>query len=106
MTLLYLVALMLDGIAGFLDAHITDLGIRKGIAVEGNELLTKLSGTVRPKFWQINVYNFGQMLVLSVPGIFGIFYNNNPLIFLSAVMLATDAAGHVKGFFQWRKLGA
>jgi len=96
---------MLDGIAGFFDAHITDIGIRKGVAVEGNEFMTKLFRTVRPKFWQISVYNFGQTALLSVPGVFGIVYNNNPLIFLSAVMLSTDAAGHVKAFFAWRKLG-
>lgn len=107
MRLIFTLALFVDLLAGFLDAHITDLGIRKGISVEGNSMITGLWRTSRPKLWQLITFNLIQASVLCVFAILSP-WNSEPGVFLmlSASALGADAARHFQGAWKWRRLGA
>ncbi len=35
------------------DSYMSDKGIRLGLALEGNRMITWIAGTMTPKFWQL-----------------------------------------------------
>lgn len=46
------------------DAYMSDKGIRRGVAVEGNRMITWIAGTMTPTFWQLYAIDAG---VIRVP---------------------------------------
>lgn len=98
-----------DLLTGWMDARITDKGIKAGIGVEGNELIGKVFGTNKPSLKQLVGYNVGKMALWM--GIAAIFAYHFPAtsatspVYLGRVMMpvfaAVDAAKHYQGFRQW-----
>ena len=60
----------LDAVMGWMDARITNKGIKAGIGVEANEVITTIFRTDKPSLTQLCVYNALQMGVFLGVGLF------------------------------------
>ena len=103
------VLVVLDLIMGWMDARITNKGIKAGIGVEGNGLLVKLAGTDKPSLTKLVVYNVGKLAVwMSIGLVFAYHFPSTTAtspVYLGKVFCplfaAIDAAKHYQGFRQW-----
>ena len=95
----------LDIVMGWMDARITNKGIKAGIGVEANEIITTLYRTNKPSLTQLVIFNTLQMGVFLGLGIAAVHFGteNVPYIGYGALpaVLAVDAAKHYQGFREW-----
>lgn len=92
-------------VCNFLDNAISVVGIRSGVAVEGNTLLVKLAGTDKPPVTAYILYGSGEALLLSIPAIVGIALHRPPWGIVSCGPWIAMIARHIQGYESWRKLG-
>lgn len=91
-------------IATAMDVAITDEGIKKGIAFEGNTLIQKFFG-LKPTLRQLLIY-WGAALALHALLVIGaVFFGIGAESFAAATVVVAGLV-HLKGYQQWRKLGA
>jgi hypothetical protein len=98
-----------DLLTGWMDARITNKGIKAGIAVEGNGLLVKLAGTNKPSLIKLVVYNVAKLsLWVGVGLVFAYHFPSTTTtspVYLGRVLMpvfaAIDATKHYQGFRQW-----
>lgn len=100
------VLVALDLITGWMDARITNKGIKAGIGVEANEVITTLARTNKPSLTTLVLYNVAQMGVFLALGLFlKLHFPGQNLSYVATgglpAFLAVDAAKHYQGFRQW-----
>ena len=98
-----------DLLTGWMDARITNKGIKAGIGIEGNELITTIFRTQKPSLVQLAGYNVAKLaLWMGVGLIFAYHFPatsaTSPVYLgrvLCPIFAAVDAAKHYQGFRQW-----
>ena len=98
-----------DLLTGWMDARITNKGIKAGIGIEGNEILTTIAGTKTPSLKALVIYNLAQLAIgVGVSLIFAYHFPatsaTSPVYLgrvIAPVFAAVDAAKHYQGFRQW-----
>jgi len=92
-----------DVATGFYDARTTVTGIKKGVGVEGNALITAIFGD-KPSFLSLTIYNLG-----ITAGFVGIEYVANHYLIYALMggaigALFADAGKHITGAKNWQWL--
>lgn len=94
-----------DLLTGWMDARITDKGIKAGIGVEANEIITTIARTNKPSLKTLVIYNLVQMGVFLGLGFAAIHFGTENIPYVGYGMMpaviAVDAAKHYQGFRQW-----
>ena len=104
MTISYIIFVIIFAaaiVADIYDIRLTVAGIKKGVGVEGNSIITTLAGTDKPTWFQLLWIN---MLVPILPiGISGLIsaYDNPPASIFFSLMLAFQVYGHWRGGRAW-----
>jgi hypothetical protein len=91
----------IDAIASVYDVSSTEKGIKRGVGVEGNEVVTTLARTDKPGSLFLYLWNFGFITLIAA---LGSFVNNPAVTGFSIAVLAVDAAKHVIGGYKWNVL--
>lgn len=98
----------IDVVGVIYDAVYSEVGIKAGYAVEGNTLITKLFGTVKPSAVQLYVENFAQLAIMFGLAAVGVLKGpeNIPYVAFGGGMvgLLLDALHHIQGGLKWRYL--
>lgn len=98
--LIFLIVAFLIALACLVyDAYMSAKGIKAGIALEGNAVVTSISGTKSPSFWKIFLIEAG---VIRVPIFILGAVTNVYLAFLFAISLLTMGLKNVQSARQWQ----
>lgn len=93
-------------ISMILDNAISAVGIKSGVAVEGNTWINGLFGTDKETAWQYVIYGSLEALLLSATAIVSLVH---PAFYLGLWLSGGAWIGmgikHLQGFSEWRKLG-
>lgn len=92
-------------VAAMLDTWISDVGVKSGVAVEGNTWLDWLSGSNKPSTKAYILYALGEAVVLSGFAIFGAVTGNPYAALISCGPWIAMIVKHLQGYVAWRKLG-
>ncbi len=98
--ILFVVAL-LDVVSTIFDVTLTETGIAKGVGVEGNEVVTTLSGTSKPG--RVFLYLWNGLFIVAFVAL-GLFFNNPAAHGIALVVLAVDSVKHWIGGRMWKTL--
>lgn len=96
-----------DGVAGIFDANETSKGIKAGVGVEGNEIITTLARTNKPSNLFLQVYNFAFIGIVAGLATFLVHHFPGQNVEYAAMggslaALFADAAKHLQAGLQWR----
>lgn len=103
MIIALIVAIVFLIIGCSLDTYITDKGIRKGVAVEGNTMIQHFFG-FKPSLRQLIMFwvsFYSPFIIASL-----VFNRITQLAVLFISMFSVMAVKHTKEYFNWRKYGA
>lgn len=102
------VAAAVDAAGTVFDAVYSEQGIKHGYAVEGNTLINKLFGTVKPSAVQLYVENFAQLAIIFGLAAVGITYGSENIPYVAfgggVLSLILDGFKHLQGGLKWRYL--
>jgi hypothetical protein len=104
----FLSALLILAAATVTDVRYTVRGIAKGLGVEGNAVIRDMFGN-KPSAFQLYTSNLLLSLPMIACGLLGAFAGlPNPEVYtgLGAGSMLAYAALHLKGAYDWAKLGA
>ena len=99
MTIALIICLALVVAAFYLDYSISVIGLRKGVALEGNWVVQKLFSD-KPTAWQLFVGLMPQEVTAVVLGAVLFYY------YIGIGILLAIVARHIQNYFSWKKLGA
>lgn len=96
-----------DSLTSVMDANETSKGIKAGIGVEGNEIITTLARTQKPSNLFLHAYNFAFVGIVLGLAALGQHLAQAPgtvavVSVMPPVVLAVDAAKHYQGYRQWK----
>jgi hypothetical protein len=89
-------------ISQYLDVLYTSRGIRAGVGVEGNALVTYFIGH-KPSAWALHIHNTALSILLFIPAFIGIGHGW-PFTFIYIGAAFGYAARHFQGALKWRAL--
>lgn len=92
-------------VASTLDTWISDVGVKSGIAVEGNDWLNWFAGSNKPSTKAYVLYSIGEAAVLSSFAVFGAATANPYCAIISCGPWIAMIIKHIQGYRAWRKLG-
>ena len=98
-----------DVAGGIYDANETSKGIKAGVAVEGNSIITTLARTDKPSNLFLQVYNFVFVGIVAGLAIFLVHHFPGQNLEYAAMggsqaALAADALKHLQAGLKWRFL--
>lgn len=98
------IALLFYIISSVMDYVISYVGTQRGVADEGNGIITGLFGQ-KPSLLQYLLYALGEAVVLSLPALLFLITKPYGVCGLLATY-GTMSVKHVIAYMQWKKLGA
>jgi len=98
------IALLFYIISSVMDYVISHVGTQRGVADEGNGIITELFGQ-KPSLGQYLLYALGEAVVLSIPALLFLIAKPYGVCGLLATY-GTMGVKHVIAYLQWKKLGA
>lgn len=82
------------------DVRMTEIGIKKGVAVEANTFLVGQKPSARALYLR----DTGTMILTAIPSLIAAHYGSQPFFYGGLVLPAGYAVQHVMGALAWRKL--
>jgi hypothetical protein len=103
-TILFVIALVGVVLAASYDIVLTNRGIQKGVAVEGNSWIDFIFGTNKPRLFDLILFETVIDLLMSGPAIYGFIGHNPILVCVTLGMFVAWIARHIQGGLAWAKL--
>lgn len=102
----FIAVLLWDLVFSMLDAHHSANGIKRGLFVEGNSMITYFFGS-RPSLVDLILFNCTQTAILCVFAVIAP-WTTKPDVFLclSASALGGECVRHIQAYTKARKFGA
>ena len=98
------IAFLLYLVASLMDYIISYVGVHRGVALEGNGVITEMFGA-KPSLGQYLLYALGEAVVMTIPGLLFLIAKPYGVCGLLATY-GTMGVKHAIAYMQWKKLGA
>ena len=98
------IALLFYIISSVMDYVISYVGTQRGVADEGNGVITELFGA-KPSLGQYLLYALGEAVVMTIPALLFLIAKPYGVCGLLATY-GTMGVKHAIAYMQWKKLGA
>jgi hypothetical protein len=104
MTISYIIFVVIFAaaiVADIYDIRLTVAGIKKGVGVEGNSIITTLAGTDKPTWFQLLWINMlVPILPIGIPGLIFSYQNTPGAVFFS-ICMGFQVYSHWRGGAAW-----